>query len=67
MNIFNGAPKCASLTTIAYESSGYSDENSLAKNWLDGKIGEKSQSLKYLLNTTGWKKICMAINMQNGQ
>ena len=57
VNIFNGAPKCASLTTIAYESSGYSDENSLAKNWLDGKIGEKSQSLKYLLNTTGWKNL----------
>lgn len=57
VNIFNGAPKCASLTTIAYESSGYSDENSLAQNWLDGKIGEKSQSLKYLLNTTGWKNL----------
>ena len=51
------APKCAALMTIKNESSGYSDENSLAKNWLDGKIGEESQPLKYLLNTTDWKNL----------
>ena len=51
------APKCAALATIENESSGYSDENSLAKNWLDGKIGERSQPLKYLLNTTDWKNL----------
>lgn len=51
------APKCAALATIESEGSGYSDENSLAKNWLDGKIGERSQPLKYLLNTTDWKKL----------
>lgn len=51
------APKCAALMTIKNESSEYSDENSLAKNWLDGKIGEKSQPLKYLLNTTDWKNL----------
>ena len=51
------APKCAALRTIENESSGYSDENSLAKNWLDGKIGEKNQPLKYLLNTTDWTNL----------
>ena len=51
------APKCAALATIENESSGYSDENNLAKNWLDGKIGERSQPLKYLLNTTDWKNL----------
>ena len=51
------APKCAALMTIKNESSGDSDEDSLAKNWEDGMAWKEKQPLKYLFNTTGWKNL----------
>lgn len=51
------APKCAALMTIKNESSGDSDEDSLAKNWEDGMAWKEKQPLKYLFNTTGWTNL----------
>lgn len=47
------SPKCAALATI--QKSGYSGDNSLAKNWLKEDYG--SSPIKYMLDTEGWSSL----------
>ncbi len=55
VNIFNDAPKCAALMTIKNESSEYSRESSLAKNWITKDYG--NSAIKYMIDTERWSNL----------
>jgi hypothetical protein len=55
VDIFNDAPKCATLLSIENESSQYSRENSLAKNWIE--IDNDDSAIKYMIDTERWSKL----------
>lgn len=49
------APKCAALMSIENESSEYSRENSLAKNWIE--IDNDDSAIKYMIDTERWSNL----------
>ena len=49
------APKCAALATIENESSEYSRESSLAKNWITKDYDDSA--IKYMIDTERWSNL----------
>lgn len=52
VDIFNDAPKCAAFMSIKNGGSGYSRENSLAKNWI-----AKDYAINYMIDTERWSNL----------
>ena len=52
VDIFNDAPKCAAFMSIKNGGSGYSRENSLAKNWIT-----KDYAINYMIDTERWSNL----------
>lgn len=55
VDIFNDAPKCASLMSIKNESSEYSRENSLAKNWITKDYD--NSAINYMIDAERWSNL----------
>ena len=55
VDIFNDAPKCAILISIEKESSEYSRESSLAKNWITKDYDDSA--IKYMIDTERWSNL----------